>query len=426
MDIQPIPRWSEARVLRSLQTHRIASVVGARQIGKTTMILNADLPRAEFVSLDTQRELEQAAADARFFLRRHAKARPLVIDEVQKAPQLIGEMKYCVDRNADKGQFLITGSADFRKLPQANESLAGRVAFTRVRSFAEAEARGCPPAFLSSLFAGKLPFQSDFGDFSKERLFELVLKGGYPELLSVRDPAERSDWFRSYLSQQILLDIRDQWGVRKKDLLETLMQMTAIFSSKLLVKQAFSGQLAVSWKTLDSYLSALEASYMADLLPGWAMKDYDRPSATPKIFSADSGLMASLLGIFTPGDAIDDAMKSANEGGKLAETWVYNQLAPEVDLQPLWRMWHLRTKAHEIDFLIFDEKQRCIAIDAKSSESVNSGDFRHLHWFRELYGPDRVTGIVLYSGSELRSCGDGCYAVPVPALWAPEREWERI
>lgn len=419
-----LSRWAESNLKRALRTFRIACVVGARQTGKTTLVQFADLPDRCFVSLDSEKILKTAKDDPGFFLRQHAKAHPLIIDEVQKAPELIGEIKYQADRNDKKGQIILTGSADYRKLPHANESLAGRVGFTRVRAFTEAEARGIPPTFLESLFHGKLPFSGDFSRFGKEELFELILKGGYPELLGETDPVVRNDWFRSYLSQQILLDIRGQWGIRKQELMERVLGAAAIFSAKLLVKQNLTNLFEASWKTLDSYLSALQAMFLVDTLPAWTLKDYDRPGATGKLFVTDSGMMAHLLGIFTADTLLESPEKAANEGGKLTETWVYNQLVTEVEARPLWRFWHLRTKSHEIDFLVFDEKQRCIGIEVKSAESVSASDCKHLRWFGDLYGPERFVGIVLYAGRQLRSFGHGCYAVPMPALWAPPEQWE--
>lgn len=211
-----IPRWASRIVRQGLASHRVVSVVGARQSGKTTLLRAENFPQGAFVSLDQQQVLSDVKTDCAFFLRRYARAYPLIVDEIQKAPELVGEIKYVVDRNPSKGQFIITGSADYRKLPHANESLAGRVACARVRTFAEAEARQCEPFFLRGLFDGLLPLDAEFGDFCKAQFCELLLKGGYPELMDVGDPQQRTLWFDSYVKQQIILDMRNQWGGAKE------------------------------------------------------------------------------------------------------------------------------------------------------------------------------------------------------------------
>ncbi len=115
---------------------------------------------------------------------------------------------------------------------------------------------------------------------------------------------------------------------------------------------------------------------------------------------------------------LNSSEKSQNEGGKLIETWVYNQLMPEIDLHPLWKIYYFRSRTHEIDFLITDQKGKMLGIEVKAGESVSGDDFRHLHWFQERFGKEKFTGIVLYSGSSVRSGGKGCFALPMSAMWS--------
>ena len=208
-----IPRWATHELLAQLETHRVVSVVGCRQSGKTTILLKTPLPHVKFQSLDVQANFSAAVADPSYFVRRRAPD-ILVIDEIQKVPQLIGEIKFQVDRNPEKGQYIISGSSDYRKLPQANESLAGRAGLVRVRTFSEAEQRSMQPGFLQALFDGLLPLSLRF-DCSKEMVLETVIRGGYPEILSIKTQAGRSRWYASYLQNQVLLDMRAQWDTRK-------------------------------------------------------------------------------------------------------------------------------------------------------------------------------------------------------------------
>lgn len=419
-----IPRWATTELYQQLKIHRIVSVVGCRQSGKTTLLLHSDIPHIQFHSLDTQESLDAATMDPAFFVRRKAPT-VLVIDEIQKAPHLIGEIKYQVDRNPDKGQYIISGSSDFRKLPHANESLAGRTGFVRVRTMTEAEQRGIPPGFLKALFDGRLPLSLHF-ECSKSVILEAAIRGGYPELLTINDNESRHRWYKSYLQNQVLLDMREQWDTRKLDITDQVLECAAIYSSREISKASLANQFSVSWKTLDKYWSAVEAMYLIDMVHGWAKKDYDRPGKAPKSFMTDSGLMAYYLKIFEPNDVLSSIEKSQNEGGKLIETWAYNQLKPEVDLHPLWDLNYFRSRQHEIDFLITNEKGRILGIEIKASESINSKDFEHLRWFQELMGQEQFRGIILYAGDRVRSGGDGLFAFPMAALWSDVTQWEEL
>ena len=418
-----LPRWAKDTLRRKLLSHRVVSVVGSRQSGKTTLILNADLPHLDFLSLDTTEHFNEAKSDPAFFVRKSADS-VLAIDEIQKVPELIGEIKYQVDRHPEKGQYIISGSSDYRKLPQANESLAGRAGFVRVRTMTEAEKKQCRPGFIDALFQEMLPLGETF-ECSKESIIRAAIAGGYPEVWNLIDDDSRTAWFVDYLNSQIMLDMKDQWGVRKLETLANVISCAAIVSSRELNKRQISTQYAMAWTTLNNYWSAIEAMFLVDMLPGWAKKDFDRPGITPKPYMTDSGLMAYLLHIYKPEDILSNPARSQNEGGKLVETWVYNQLVPEVEMHPMWTMHYVRTRKHEIDFLITNERGQMLGIEVKAGESVSTDDFEHLHWFGDLVGKENFRGVVLYAGHRVRSGGQGCFALPMSALWSDFSTWEK-
>ncbi len=417
-----LKRWAQKSLELKMATHRIVSVVGCRQSGKTTLLLEAPIANQIFKSLDVETTFLEAKADPSFFVRRKSEA-VMIIDEIQKVPALIGEIKFVVDRNPKKGQYIISGSADYRKIPQANESLAGRAGFVRVRTFSEAEKRGHTPGFLKALFEGKLPLSLDF-ECSKPLVLECVLAGGFPEVRELTEPDYRTSWFRDYLANQVLLDLRDQWGIRKKNTMERVLSCVATLSSRPLVKARLASEFKLAWETLNTYLSAIEALYLVDMVSGWTKKDSDGPGISPKPFMTDSGLMAHLLRVYRPEDILNSSERSQNEGGKLVETWVYNQLASELDLNPEWNIYYFRSRGHEIDFMVSDERGYHVGIEVKASESISMDDFRHLHWMQELLGKENFTGIVLYAGNKVRSGGNGCFALPMASLWSDFSRWE--
>ena len=203
-----LERWAQQLLELKMATHRIVSVVGCRQSGKTTLLLEKPIVDRVFKSLDKKAEFLEAKADSSFFVCREPDT-VMIIDEIQKVPALIGEIKFAIDRNPEKGQYIISGSADYRKIPQANETLAGRAGFVRVRTLTEAEKRGRKSGFLKALFEGKLPLSLDF-ECSKPFVFECVLSGGYPEVREFVEPEHRTSWFRHYLVKEVWNRVAEQ------------------------------------------------------------------------------------------------------------------------------------------------------------------------------------------------------------------------
>ena len=414
-----IPRW----VLNSLQSvlkdQRIAVVVGSRQCGKTTLVENAQIPNSEFVSLDIGSNLQAAQRDPNFFITQH-RNQCLIIDEIQKAPRLIGEIKYAVDHDERPGQFVLTGSSDYRKLPHAHESLAGRVDFVRLRTFTTAEKKGAKPIFLSRIFNNDFSFSIDKDSCGKAFALSEALVGGYPRIFQYSKTESRARWFQSYLEQQVILDMKEQWAIRRESILTDLFSYLAANSSKLHSGLGMAKQLGQNTNTLNSYISVLKAMFIVDEVKAWTKKDYDRPGKASKFFMTDSGLMAHILRKYDAGDLLsDNGYEATDFVGKVIETWVYNQLMPEIDLHPLWTIEHNRTSRREIDFIVTNDKGEMLGIEVKASQSVQSGDFKHLTWFGEQAKQSQLKfkGIVLYAGSHVLSFGNDCYAVPFSAIW---------
>ncbi len=411
-----IKRWAATVLADVLSFQRTAVVVGARQCGKTSMVRHEMPVPAEYLTLDDSDYLQLAKTDPVFFLNRVA-AGCLVIDEIQKAPELISRIKMKVDADNRPAQYVMTGSADYRRLPQATDSLAGRTAFIRLRGMTEAEMRGKPPVFLKKMFERTLPSLGQLDRCSKKEVFDLAIKGGYP-LVRQLSPQARWRYFESYIESQIQHDLSQNWNMVRLGALRELLRYTAIYSSKLLNITEISSRIEASRQTVASYLKALEAMYLIDSLPAWLHSDYDVGGKVPKLFMNDTGMMAYFHNIHSSDNLLSNLEAMADIGGKLVETWVYNQIAAEVSLRAGWRISHFRNgNRQEIDFMIQDDQGRLLGIEVKSSESLNSDDAKHLKWFADR-SKHPFTGIVLYAGNTVTSFGKGCYAVPYSALWA--------
>lgn len=402
------PRWAAASVVEALSVRRIVYVAGARQCGKTTLLRLLDLPGAQRRTLDRQQTRQAANDDPDEFVERTASG-PLVIDEVQKVPDLFSAMKIKVDENRSPGQYLITGSTNLKARPDIVESLAGRMRTIRLRTLSQGEVLGLTPSFLDQAFEGH--FQKPTIPLKRGDLIEMAFRGGYPEAMALPE-GKRPGWHRDYLETLLTRDVRDVMEIRNLPALRRMAVGLAGYSSKFLDKAGFATAYGVSRQTVDSYMAALESLYLFDQVPPWTPGDYDRATRSPKWFATDTGTMAALLGWNR-----DDIVEDSDRIGKLAETFAYNALAAVADVSDRYRIYHYRDRdKREIDFLIEDDHGRMLGIEVKAGSSVRSDDFKHLDWFRERFRPDLIS-IVLNTGTEPLSFGSGRHAVPISAVF---------
>lgn len=405
-----VPRWQSTQVSQRITDRRVLLLSGARQTGKTTLAKQLRSETVQYVTLDDPIAYEAAQADPLDFIRRQV--RTLIIDEIQRVPELLPAIKLAVDEDQRAGQFLLTGSANLSAIPQANESLAGRVAKIRLRPLSIGEQKQAGGAFLESAFNEE--FTQKVTAMTREEVLEIALTGGYPEALNL-SVSRRRAWHRDYINALLERDLRDITRVNRLDAMRKLVEIVAAWSSKQMNVADIGSGLSIKRPTLEAYLGALEALFLIDRVPAWTRGDYDRVARKDKLFMTDSGLMASVLNW-----RLEEVTQNADRIGKLVETFVYNQLAVLVDLSDDCRLYHYRDREkREIDFVIERESDGAIlAVEVKAALSVKDKDFQHLRWFAaNMAGAQPFIGIVLYSGSEVFSFGDGMKAVPMTAMW---------
>ena len=407
MNAEILPRWQHQSVTRRLENRRVVIIGGARQCGKTTLVNSLDLKNAVSFNLDVKTTFSSAHGDPEAFVTQ-APGKTMIIDEIQKVPDLIAAIKVTVDKNPQPGQFLLTGSVDVRAKPEVGESLAGRIGSVKLRPLSVGEILKLPPVFLDAS-AEKSWARSTL---EKKDYFDLALAGGYPEAVT-KTPTERYLWHLDYLDALLLKDLKNAANIKRADALKETLHILSAWSSKLMDKTAIGARSKVNRNTFGSYLSALNLLYLFDEVGFWSQTDYDRIGKQTKIFCNDSGLMASLLNWH-----FDDLMGDADKSGKLMETFVYNQLCSLLDLKPHWEIFNYRDRyQREIDFIV-RSSDIIFGIEVKTSSSIDLKAAKHLRWFRERLAPkEKFIGMVLYTGKEVLPFGQDCYAVPLSALW---------
>ena len=254
-----VARHAETRIRAALADTRIVAIVGPRQSGKTTLARRiADDDGRPFVTLDDDQFRRFAEDDPVGFIRGQ---RTLVIDEIQRAPGLILELKKAVDADPLPGHFLITGSVDLFKGSISPDSLAGRVETVELLPFSQAEIAGAGPSrFLDRAFAGDFPAVAVTG--ATEGLIDRVLSGGFPPALSRSSPARRAAWLRAYARSLADRDVSDIAAVDKRDEMARLIDHAAVSSGRLLNMSSLGSHLGVDGKTVDRWLVLLEHMFM--------------------------------------------------------------------------------------------------------------------------------------------------------------------
>ncbi|MEX1196408.1 MAG: ATP-binding protein [Pseudohongiellaceae bacterium] len=411
-----LPRWQETAVRQTLSRRRVLVLSGARQTGKTTLAQHLSGSRTEYRTLDDFTLLEAARSDPQTFVAHDDNL--LIIDEIQRAPELLQAIKAEVDRDRTPGRFLLTGSANIRELPGVNESLAGRVRTLRLRPLAAREVARRSPDFLEAVMTDNRERLSRNASLDvpcdKELCIRDALRGGYPEALQFGDLRDTQDWHRDYLAALLERDMRDVANIRRQDALRTLLRCLAAWSSRYMDITGIGRGLSIRRPTIETYITALETLYLVERVRPWLKTDYERIGKKDKLYFTDTGLMASCLD-WRP----EDVMFDGDKNGKLLETRVFTQLAAIIDAQPVPPvLYHYRDRQkREVDFVVELPDGACIGIEVKAGSVVKDSSFQHLRWFRDnLVGNRPFIGIVLYTGNHVMSFGDNLRAVPLCAL----------
>lgn len=383
-------------------------VNGPRQCGKTTLARKFAENMA-YVSLDDPALLAAAKTDPIGFIRRHD---AIIIDEIQRAPELLMAIKLSIDNDRRPGRFLLTGSANLMALPTVADSLAGRMEVHTLLPFSNAELAERPADFLDrairqdwpKIFAGKNP----------DETFEAqVLAGGYPEMRRRSTPARRQAWANAYLTTLVERDIHDVAEIEHSARIPQLLATLATLSGQLINLQQIGGQLGLNGKTVEKYIGVLEKLFLVRRLPAWSRNELSRLVKTPKLHFLDAGLQATLTRL-TP----QLAGRERARFGATLESWVHGELLKNLSVtQDAWFLAHYRDKDQvEVDFVLESPLREIIGIEVKASATVGANDFKGVKRLRDICGKSFLSGIVLYDGDHVLPFGDGLWAVPLHLL----------
>ena len=402
------PRHLDPMVRTSLLDTPAVLVNGPRQCGKTTLVRQYAADMAYF-SLDDPALLEAVRSDPVGFVRQQDRA---IIDEIQRAPQLLMALKLAIDQDRRPGRFLLTGSANLMALPQIADSLAGRVDIHHLLPLSQSELQRRPNDFLLRALAQDWQFQGP-SPLPPTELTAHVLAGGYPEMRQRATAARRQAWASAYLTTLVERDVRDIADIDNASQLPKLLAILAELSGQLLNLSQVGAQIGMNGKTVEKYIGILEKLFLVRRLPAFSRNTLSRLTKSPKIHFLDSGLQSTLTRL-TP----ERVLLERQRFGATLETWVYGELRKLLCITPEpWFLSHYRDAAGlEVDFVLESPLRTVVGIEVKASASVAASDFKGLRQLRQHCGSTFASGIVLYNGEHALPFGDGLWAVPLGRL----------
>jgi predicted AAA+ superfamily ATPase len=398
-------RWITPFLQQASQDHAIIILTGARQVGKSTLLLNAEPFRDwRYHSLDEFDTLAQARQDPEALW---AGTERVILDEVQKAPDLLVAVKRTVDRNPGKYRFVLSGSANLLLMKQVSESLAGRAVYFILDPLALGELHQTQaPDLLTRLLAGDFPAEGRL-PLAPADPTEILMRGLMPALLTLDSPQSWTRWWDGYVATYLERDLRQVAQIDALLDFRKTMELVALRSGQLLNQSEVARDAQLAQPTVHRYLNLLETTNLFERLPAYTVSHTTRLLKSPKAFLNDPGLAVFLSGYYE----LDD-LKKSREYGAYFETLIYHHLRLLTRLMnPAGRLSFWRThKGIEVDFVV-EHGRRAIAVEVKATERPGYGDISGLQAFLGEH-PNASAGLLLHSGAEIRRLDKKILAVP--------------
>jgi len=409
-----LERHITSALLRALRYSPVVLLQGPRQCGKSTLAqqVAAGPHKAAYFTLDDAAILAAVTRDPDAFVR--STSGPVVIDEVQLAPDLFRAIKLDVDRKRTPGRFLLTASANVFLLPKLSESLAGRMEILTLWPFSAGELRGVRETFVDRLFKADNLLTLKPPEWPWKETARSLVRGGYPE---VSLPSRRKDfagWFGSYVTTILQRDVRQMADIVGLTEMPRILAFLAAQSGDLLNMAELSRDAGLSQPTIKRYLTLLEATYLYQPLSAWSGNVRKRLVKAPKAYLNDTGLLSYLLEIDE-----QQLVQPAAQVGRLLEAFVCQELRKQITwsrTQPT--LHYYRTAGNrEVDFVLERRNSQLVGIEVKAAVTLNSDDLKGLRDLAATVGKERFqAGVLLYRGSTVVPFGNRTWALPVSAL----------
>jgi len=388
------------------------SITGPRATGKTT---TAQRRAATVVRLDREAEAAAFRADPDVALR--GLPEPVLLDEWQEVPGLLGAVKRAVDEDSRPGRYILTGSVridlDAQTWPGTGRLVRLPMQGLSVREIAE---RIGGPLFLDRLLTADVASLGPAGTSDLTDYLDLALRGGFPEPALRLEGLARQAWLDSYVEALITRDASAIGGTRDPDRLRRYLEALAVNSAGVVEDKTLYDAVGIDRRTAVAYEQLLKNLLILEAVPAWESNRLSRLIKAPKRYLVDPSIMAAVLRLDSRA-----VLRDGNPLGRVIDTFVAAQIRPELavaESRPRW--YHLRDKGgrHEVDLVIEFGGGRVSGIEIKATAAPTRGDARHLEWLRDELGDRFASGVVLHTGPRAYQLADKIVAAPISTIWA--------
>ena len=398
-------------VARYLQHFPAVLIEGARQVGKSTLARQV-APDAEVLNLDHQHHLDAARADALGVL--SAAGGPVIVDEIQRLPELSRTIKALIDEDRRPGRFILTGSASLLRMIGTQDSMAGRVARVNLYGFSAGERMGVADAFVDAIARG-VEYPQFATEWTREDYVRQCVEGAYPEVVGL-PPDLRGVWLDSYLAgiiQRDLLQLRRQVQPARA---QVMLKLLAAEQSGETVKAKLGQRGDVPANTVGAYLDLLaDVQFVAPIKP-WKPNLARREIGKPKTLVLDSALAIHLAGVS------ETQLRNRHQPeafGRFLEGLVAAELLKQRGWSTTpYEVFHYRdTDGEEVDLVLELTDGRIIGVEVKAALGFQARQFAGLARLRDRLGDRFVAGIVLGTGQVSYRYADRLWGLPVASVW---------
>lgn len=411
-----IKRAQTALLEKYLKKFPVVVIIGARQVGKTTLVRRLLRDRRGYFTFDNEAVILTAKEGPESFL---TQATKITLDEVQKLPEILSTLKRLVDEDRRPGRFILTGSANLLMLPKIRESLAGRAVYIEMEPLTIFES--LPEKVKTPRIIQLLTAASAEAAWKKLNLFnhrrlplkDLIFRGGYPDPWLEKDDHLRQAWFKSYIKSYLERDIRDISQIKNLPEFRKFLALAAFRSGQILSKSDLARDAGISYSTALHFFSLLQASFQIFTIDPFYRNIGKRLIKAPKLMWNDTGLAIQLQGLNRW-----EEIERLGRAGHLLE----NKLAIELKallsvFLPGASLFYWRTSGGaEVDFVV-QNKNILVPIEVKWAEKAGQYDLRGIESFLKDFGAASPWGMVLYRGKTLLRARNNIFLVPLECVF---------
>lgn len=405
------PREAEKIIKNISQTFKVLLVTGPRQVGKTTILMNLKPKNMEYVTLDDEILRKQAQTDPKLFLEEHPS--PLLIDEVQYAPELFSYIKINVDKNDSNGQYWLTGSQQFHLMNNVSESLAGRVGIINLNSFTYSE-------IIQE--QNKITFDPENLKKSKKinvnDIFEIIFKGGMPRLYTEKNMS-REVYFQSYIDTYISRDVKSLTQIGNDLAFRQFMVSVASRTGEQLNYTSLALDVGITVPTAKNWLSILITVGLVYLLEPYSSSELKRITHMPKIIFMDTGLACYLAGWTSAKE-----LQLSSNAGHFLETFIVSELIKNYNANGIRpNIYYYRDKEKkEIDLILY-KNNKLYPFEIKKTAMPTKDMIKNFDKLKQSKKEIGIGGIICFYDTLMR-LDEKNYIIPISSIISPTSDTE--